>query len=263
MSSEKLIEIAENQRKVYDTGHKDGQTVGYSKRDEEIAPLNDELEATLNGGDTGYKSHYHEFWDAFQDYGNRVDYRNGFSGKGWTKETFKPKYDIIPNNATNATTIFRYCGNIDLAKAVTEAGIILNLDVSDTYNNMFGESDIDNIPPLDWRGKAISAAFSGARKCKTIQALNVDEYTTYTNVFIQCNLLENLIIIGVIAQNGVNLQWSTKLSRDSITSIINALSTTTSGLTVTLSKTAVNNAFTTDEWNALIDTKKNWTISLV
>lgn len=64
-----------------------------------------------------------------------------------------------------------------------------------------------------------------------------------------------------------------KLSKPSITSIINCLSTTTSGLTVTLSKTAVNNAFetsegvadgsTSQEWLNLVATKTNWTISLV
>ena len=68
---------------------------------------------------------------------------------------------------------------------------------------------------------------------------------------------------GVIGKNGLSFQWSHRLSKDSIESIINALSTTTNGLTVTLSATAVNSAFTTDEWNTLIGTRSNWTISLV
>ena len=69
----------------------------------------------------------------------------------------------------------------------------------------------------------------------------------------------------------VNMQWS-PLSKDSIISIINALSTATSDLPITLSITAVNNAFetspgaadgsTSEEWTALIATKPNWTISL-
>ena len=92
-------------------------------------------------------------------------------------------------------------------------------------------------------------------------------------MFTNCFQLQNLTIEGIIGQNGFNVQWSTKLSKASITSIINALSETTSGLTVTLSKTAVNNAFetsagaadgsTSEEWTTLEGTKTNWTISLV
>jgi hypothetical protein len=58
-----------------------------------------------------------------------------------------------------------------------------------------------------------------------------------------------------------------------LTNIVNALSTTTTGLFVTLRKDAVNKAFetsegamdgsTSDEWLALAATKANWTISLI
>jgi hypothetical protein len=67
---------------------------------------------------------------------------------------------------------------------------------------------------------------------------------------------------GTVSVSGLNLQWSTKLSKASITSIINCLSSTTSGLSITLSKTAVDNAFTAEEWAALENTKHNWTIAL-
>jgi hypothetical protein len=67
----------------------------------------------------------------------------------------------------------------------------------------------------------------------------------------------------VIGQKNFNVHWSPKLSKASIESIINALSSTTSGLTVTISKTAKEAAFTSAEWSALIATKSNWTISLV
>jgi hypothetical protein len=70
--------------------------------------------------------------------------------------------------------------------------------------------------------------------------------------------------------------WSTSLSKESITSIINALSDSTSGFSVTFSKQAVDNAFgyviddyewfdgtNSAEWKALVATKPNWTINLV
>ena len=77
---------------------------------------------------------------------------------------------------------------------------------------------------------------------------------------------------GNTIASSLDMKSCTLLSKASITSIINALSSTTSGLTVTLSKTAVNTAFETEsggadgstsqEWLALATTKSNWTISL-
>jgi hypothetical protein len=77
---------------------------------------------------------------------------------------------------------------------------------------------------------------------------------------------------GVIGKD-VSFGNSDKLTHDSIASIINTLSATTAGQSVTFSVTAVNNAFETSsgaadgstsaEWNALVATKSNWTISLV
>ena len=82
--------------------------------------------------------------------------------------------------------------------------------------------------------------------------------------------VQNLIIEGTIGQNGLNLQHSKKLSKESITSVINALSTSTGGLSITLSKTAVDNAFynnivvgsNTMEWGQLVASRSNWTINL-
>jgi hypothetical protein len=84
--------------------------------------------------------------------------------------------------------------------------------------------------------------------------------------------LENIRVRGRIVKS-TNFQWSTKLSKDSIISIINALSTTTSGLSITLSKVAVNKAFETSEgandgstsaeWLNLIATRPNVSFNLV
>ena len=77
---------------------------------------------------------------------------------------------------------------------------------------------------------------------------------------------------GVIGQNGFDVHWSTNLKTASIVSIVEALSDSTSGLSVTLSQTAVNNMvfpFTSERtgitygsWSELEGTKTNWTISL-
>jgi hypothetical protein len=105
--------------------------------------------------------------------------------------------------------------------------------------------------------------FGYAYDLQTIDKVIVNNATTYTDWFVRCDALREIRFEGTIAKGGMNLQWSTKLSRESIEDIINHLSSTTSGLAITFSKTAANSAFTTEEWNALAATKSNWTISLV
>ena len=185
--------------------------------------------------DAGKKSEYDRFWDNYQEYGNRTFYFGAFSGWGWADETFAPKYPII-------------------CKA------------SGSVTYMFGQSNITDIyVPIivDYSVGSLTTMFINASKLKTIRELNIVETLRFSNTFDNCHTLENITITGIIGQNGLNFQWSTKLSKASIENIISCLSTTTSGLTVTLSKTAVDAAFTETEWETLIATKPNWTISLV
>jgi hypothetical protein len=109
----------------------------------------------------------------------------------------------------------------------------------------------------------MSQTFAYCEALKRIPLLKVNQQTTWTNTFFSCKKLQELNIEGTIGQNNLNLKDSTELSKNSMTSVINALSTTTSGLSVTFSKTARTNAFTDDEWAALIATKPNWTINLL
>ena len=107
---------------------------------------------------------------------------------------------------------------------------------------------------------------------RQIPLLRIDENTTFSNTFRDCTKLKDVIMEGTIGQNGFDTHWSTAVSKASIKNIIECLSTTATGLTVTLSKTAVDKAFetstnavngsTSNEWVALIATRNNWTISL-
>lgn len=192
----------------------------------------------------GMQTEYDRFWDNFQDNGNRDHYYWAFSYYNFTDETYNPKYPII-------------CGTTNTSG-----------------RNLFYESDgiTDTKVPIYFHGTA-NQSFYNAHKMKTIRELILAESASLDRAFSGCESLETLIVKGTIGRNGFNVQWSTKLSHDSIVSIINALSTTTSGLTVTLSKTAVNNAFetsegagdgsTSQEWLDLKATKSNWTITLV
>lgn len=258
--SEKLDTIAENVPKVYDSGQKVGYDNGYEigKQD----GYNDGYAVGHNiGFAEGEQAEYDCFWDAFQDYGNRTNYDNGFAGTGWTKDTFAPKYNI---NIYNAYMMFRNSAiEADLPALLQELGIQIKFDTTTLQYTFYG-TKFTRIGEVNIRGNAYTnSIFAASEELVTIDKVICNEASAFTTCFNGCNELKNITFEGVIGKNGLNLQWSTKLSHDSFVSIINCLSTTTSGLSVTLSKTAVENAFTAEEWAALIATKSNWTISLV
>lgn len=232
---------------------------------EKTQELNTDLEKIINGGDTGYKSHYDRFWDTFQQNGNRTSYAYAFCSSGpndnpWNDELFKPKYDI---NTVGTDFMFRCSKITNIRQALIDCGVKLTFNTPALYYTFYG-STTTHIPDLgDTPRTNLQNAFASCTNLVSIGRLPVSETCSFASAFIVCTSLEDVIFDGVIGKGDLNLRWSTKLSKASITSIINALSTTTSNLTVTLSKTAVNNAFTTDEWNALVATKTNWTISLV
>ena len=54
------------------------------------------IKATYNKS-YGMQTEYDRFWDVFQNYGGTAQPAQ-FAGTGWTKKTFKPKYDIKVSN---------------------------------------------------------------------------------------------------------------------------------------------------------------------
>ena len=209
---------------------------------------------------------YDRFWDAYQQNGTLTNYERCFAGRGWTADTFKPKYNIVPVTTTHMFSA-SCLSNCDLDELAANAGITIDFSNATTFTEPFTWGNVAKVGTIDTRSaSSLTAIFAYAHKLQTIRLLILKEDGSQTfgnNSFVSCNALVDLTIQGKIGTTGLNLQWSTKLSKASITSVVNALSATTSGLSITLSKTAVNNAFTTAEWSELAGTKSNWTINLV
>ena len=189
---------------------------------------------------------------------------------GWTNETFKPKYPII---ARDVYGMFQ-------GTSITE---IKDIDFSPAtaFNSVFAYStkvlkigEI-NVP----KATRMEVTFNGCTNLHTIAKITVSESCAFTSTFNNCSALKNVAFDGVIG-NSISFSACTKLTKDSITSIINHLSDTASGKTLTLSITAVKNAFEgstwdsdgdgkadtvmgSEEWVDLQNTKLNWTITLV
>lgn len=164
--------------------------------------------------EAGKNAEYETFWNEVLQGGERTQFRYAFGGLGWTDVNFKPPTTIRPSDSRY---MFCYSGITNLTDEQVDFE-----DATDLRDCFYYCLNLETLI-LKISGKA-----------KTFDA----------RTFQECANLANLTIIGgTISKNGLDLQWSTKLTKDSLVSVFNALSTTTSGLSITLSKVAVNNAF--------------------
>lgn len=219
----------------------------------------------------GKKAQYDEFWDNFQNNGNRTNYTSGFYGVAWNEKTFNPKYSIVPSNGTDMFRFFNQRGTpVDIVKILSQNNI--NLDLCNLVGGTVGRylfyfSGIKTLPELNMSKITNFQYCFKYSSIKDIEKLIVSEAATFDQCFSDCTELEHIIFEGTIG-NDISFSSSPLLDKESIQSIIAALSETATGKTLTLSKTAVNNCFTEDEWISLIFSKSNqyngfWTISLV
>ncbi len=241
--AEKLQTIAENEQRVYDKGLEDGK-----------------------------QSEYDRFWDSFQSKGALQYMSYYISGTGWNNTTFKPKYDLKIGDWSER--VFFKTGTIDLCARLEECGV--KLDLSGCANIVYLAMDtaITTLPILDVSHiSSLNYFIYNNTKLLSIEKIILKSDGTQT--FLNTSFGNNTALTHVIFEGciGNDLSFSScPLNKESIISVVNALSATVTGKTITLKKTAVNNAFktgteladgsTSQEWLDLIATKQNWTISL-
>ena len=226
------------------------------------------------GGDTeaayqqgvadGKQAEYDRFWDAYQQNGNRTYYSRLFTA-GWTDEILQPKYPVKPQKADN---IFY------------ESGIV-NALADPQWLDMTECTSAESFARFAAKMKECSLHIPvckefnhGVRDCTALTKLTLTgiiENCRFISCFANCNNLTDVTLEGTIGQD-ISFQWS-PLSRESILSCFSVLSDTATGMTATFKQTAVDTAFETSEgladgstsaeWLTLVDTKSNWTISLV
>lgn len=267
--TEKLQTVADNQQRIHAAGYNQGYSTG-SEEGYSTGYDNGFGTGHAQGLVEGKNAEYDAFWDAYQANGARTNYEGAFSGSGWTDRTFKPKYcNIVPASAyymfygCRATDGYEYIKDIDFSKCTV-------------MNNTFSQCAFTHIGTVDFKSVSnVPNTFAHARGLKTIDKLVIYESNTFGSpgLFENVQTLEDITIDGTIANNIVfagtysGKPWGERLTKASLQSIISHLYDGVSGKIVTLSLTAVNNAFAGgsdgSEWKALIATKPNWTISLV
>lgn len=254
MTIEKRLKtIARNQQRIYDAGFAAGQAAG------------GDTDAAYNEGyDAGKQAEYDAFWDVYQENGNRTSYTYAFSGDGWTSENLRPKYDIKPTRVDGMFSSSNRLLGTDFTEMLEEAGVIFDTSLCTNFTNFAQYSSPRRFPTIDTRSAtSINLMFCNASVTQVDKIiLKEDGSQIVLNAFYLCNGLTSVDEIEGKIGNDFNIAKSAKLTNASIIKFVNALSSTSTGKTASFSKAAVNAAFTMDEWNALVATKPNWTITL-
>lgn len=253
--AEKLTTIAENEQKVYDAGYDAGYADGEAQ----------------GSGD----NYYDAFWDALQINGARFDYEYAFFKENGTDETFRPKYYTTTHSSMK-------CGNMFNGCKITNSEHLKKWDFSKNNNfiQTFYNSTIEELGVIDMssmlKGFGATNMCLDCKQLRKIEKIIPPRQGNFNNSFKGCTKLEEVTFEGEIISDALNFGDS-PLNKASIKSIIGALSPNTSGLTVTLSRTAVDNAYmqgspesgdftlggATQEWALDVDFRSNWTISLI
>ena len=203
--ADKLTQIAENEQRVYDAGFAAGQSAG---------------------GDTFYNA----FWDVYQNYGYRAAYNNAFSGgsngavvqyAGWTKDNFKPKYNM---NVGNANSMFYYSGVTDINACLEAAGVAIDFSKCTTFVDMANNCISTTFPPVDISSATKAGLTNIFRFFKTVTKLELSGVKSThewgVNAFASCGALRELYISGEI---GTTFTVTSALIPASAKSVINAL----------------------------------------
>ena len=156
-------------------------------------------------------------------------------------------------------------------------GTKLNTSKAVNITQIFSECGISHLSELDFLGVNTSTnsymnnVFDGSKALIWIEKIVTSQAMTYNNWFKNCTALEHVIFDGEIG-NDISFADSKKLDKASIESIVNTLSGSVTGKTVTLSKTAIKNEFgieisvdadipTDNEFYDLRWSKANWSFS--
>jgi hypothetical protein len=180
---------------------------------------------------------------------------------------------------TTAEGMFRYFNRITTGSAddlIDFTDVCKKIDFSKvtTASYVFDNARVKNLDVDFSSATNLTNAFSssnGGRIRGYIHVKISDKAKTLTNIFSLNKTEEVILKEGSIIAYNIS-QPSPYLTKESIESFINALSSKATNKILTLNKDAVNRAFETttgaddgessEEWNNLVATKSNWTITL-
>ena len=208
-------------------------------------------------------SFYDDYWDAWQDKGNRVNYSEAFRRVAWTPTSFRPKYDVKPTNAYYMLgNGGDYTPSFDLSKHLDDLGIVMDFSNCTQMDGVFADSRFTRLPIIDTRNaKSINNLFAFAFYIKKIDKLILKDDGTQTldSTFQSMARLEDIEVEGYFGKT-FSIQWAEFLTLDSAINIITHLKDLTDSTAQTITFHANVKAKLTNELIASI-TSKNWTLA--
>lgn len=205
------------------------------------------------------------FWSAYQSYGSPKDYSYGFAGAGWNDGTFYPLYPIVLEQNSYGGYMFYTSYVTNIRQRLIDCNVTLDVSGANSAFCMFTSSKTSEIPTLNFSElcSTVKQAFLRCTSLVTIEKIYANNQMVFDGTFQNCTALENITIVGTIGTNGFNVQWSTKLTHDSLMSIINALgdkSADTSGTEWKVTLGATNKAKLTSEEISVAEAK-GWEVA--
>ena len=227
----------------------------------------DEIATSIDDVYTAGQENQHlKFWQSYinkEGISYQSQYR--FAGQGWNDNTFYPATNIILKNSANG--IFRECAITNLKQRLEDCNVSLDTSQATNLQYAFAYGRITHLPKISFISATNTTSCFTTTSTSTPRLIWIDEIefvesTVFRNCFDYCKVLEHVIFNGVLATNGVNLQWSTNLDKESLLSLLNCLkdySTDTSGTDWFITIGADNIAKLSEE-EKLIATNKGWDI---
>lgn len=236
----------------------------------------------------GKQAEYDAFWDALQLNGQRREYSNFGAGVYVPSEIWlNPKYPFVLKGSAqnfmrdfNTSVSASYGGPGGHRAPVDLSGWKIDTSEVADAQYLFCNASVKNLTLDLSNATSLLMVFNGGNRglSNNITLKVSEKCTSYSNAFYHnknenwCTDVVRFAEGSVIAAGNLNLSHCNQ-SKVSLASVINALSSATTGLTVTLRLDAVKKAFetaegandgnTSDEWTALAATKPNWTINLI
>lgn len=206
-------------------------------------------------GSFGRNFGYLSWWGKYLNYGNPKTLYNAFGGHAWDDETFEPPFDI---NATTSSAIFGRTFITDVRGCMKKHNVrLICNDTNPNHNqhfSLFSDSKVKYLPYL--KLPTNSSAYGWFTNCT--QLIEVDGYeccekNTFetssgaNKTFQGCTELVKIIFHGTVAKN-CDIHWSTKLSRESILSLLQCLNVAVTEVTITLPSKCIDTATDTFEY---------------
>ena len=204
----------------------------------------------------GEKAEYDRFWDALQS-----DPNSAFMH--WPDEAFYPKNPIVP---TTMQRMFLESNIVNLRQRLIDCGVYLDTsNVKDFSYTFYTCYYLKELPVIDISKINNSTGLFGyCSSLKTIEKLILySNHSLHNTCFVGVKNIENIVFEGRYPGSSINLQECTKLTHDSLMSLINVLedfSTDTSGKVRTVTIGATNRAKLTAEEIAIAE-NKGWTVA--